>query len=139
MNVKAGYSTPMLHVNDIRQSIAFYNLLGFETIDVDPGWARIHCEGGALMFLQAEEPHTGPTHDRFLLYLYTPDLPALREQLVASGMNVPPIKYPDYMPSGELTIKDPDGYTVLIGHWSDTEHAEWERQLREKRAVGIIP
>ena len=32
MNVKAGYSTPMLHVADIENSIRFYELLGFTTI-----------------------------------------------------------------------------------------------------------
>jgi hypothetical protein len=59
---KAGYYTPLLHVNSIEESMRFYDLLGFETIDQMGelgrlGWARMHCEGGALMFLRAEEPH----------------------------------------------------------------------------------
>jgi hypothetical protein len=30
MTVKAGYSTPMLHVADVARSLRFYALLGFE-------------------------------------------------------------------------------------------------------------
>ena len=35
MSIKAGYSTPMLHVGEVERSIRFYELLGFETIDTD--------------------------------------------------------------------------------------------------------
>ena len=59
VNVKAGWLTPLLHAADIETSIRFYELPGFTTIDTDRGkpvgWARLHCEGGALMFLRAEE------------------------------------------------------------------------------------
>jgi len=59
VSVKAGWLTPLLHAADIETSIRFYELLGFTTIDTDRatpvGWARLHCEGGALMFLRAEE------------------------------------------------------------------------------------
>jgi catechol 2,3-dioxygenase-like lactoylglutathione lyase family enzyme len=142
MPPKAGYSTPLLHVADIARSLRFYELLGFETIDTegDPsclGWARMHCEGGALMFLAAEEDHgardSGHGPDRILFYLYTPDLPGLREHLVAQGVEVSPIKYPDYMRSGEVMLKDPDGYVVLVGHWGKPEHEAWERRLAEKK------
>jgi hypothetical protein len=44
----------------------FYPLLGFELIDQMGesdrlGWARMHCEDGALMFLRAEEIHPPTT------------------------------------------------------------------------------
>jgi hypothetical protein len=97
VSVKAGWLTPLLHVADIETSIRFYELLGFETIDTDRatpiGWARLHCEGGALMFLRAEEAFKvlGPP---VLFYMYTPDLPALRERLLASGIEVPPFDIP---------------------------------------------
>jgi catechol 2,3-dioxygenase-like lactoylglutathione lyase family enzyme len=146
MTVKAGYSTPMLHVADVERSLRFYSLLGFETIDVERGggvigWARAHCEGGALMFLRAEEPHVEPgaAHDRILFYLYTPDLPALHAQLAAAGVEVGSIDHPEHMPSGEICLRDPDGYVVLVGHWSDGEHEAWLRRVEEKRAAGLIP
>lgn len=58
MSVKVGYSNPLLHMAEIESSIRFYELLGFTTVDTDRGkplgWARLHCEGGAVMFLRAE-------------------------------------------------------------------------------------
>ena len=132
MSAKAGYSTPMLHVVEIERSIRFYELLGFTTVDTDRakplGWARLHCEGGAVMFLRAEEPVDGSAQ-AVLLYMYTPDLTGLREQLLASGVKVPPIRYPEYMPSGEIRFADPDGYTVLVAHWGKPEHEAWEKRI----------
>ncbi|MGH9774845.1 MAG: VOC family protein [Candidatus Acidiferrales bacterium] len=134
MSVKAGYSTPMLHVAEIEKSIQFYELLGFETIDTDRctpiGWARMHCDGGALMFLRAEEP-VDPGHP-VMLCMYTPDLAALREQLFASGLKVPPIKYPEYMRSGEMTLHDPDGNIVFVNHWGKAEQEAWEKRIGRK-------
>jgi catechol 2,3-dioxygenase-like lactoylglutathione lyase family enzyme len=142
MTAKAGYSTPILHAADISRSMQFYRLLGFETVDTDGedgnlGWARMHCEGGALMFLAAEEP-AGPAHPSVMLYLYTPDLPALREHLLANGVEVPPIGKPPYMPSGEICLRDPDGNTVLVGHWGEKEHQEWLERISEKKQAGRL-
>src|SRR2546430_5333613 len=79
---KAGYFTPLLHVMDVRRSIRFYELLGFELIDTEgapecPSWARMHCEGGAVMFLLAEEPFD-PTKHAVLTAMYTPDRKSTR-------------------------------------------------------------
>lgn len=135
MSVKAGYSTPLLHVAEIERSIRFYELFGFATVDTDRakplGWARLHCEGGAVMFLRAEEPVNAPAQ-AVLLYLYTPDLIGLREHLLASGVKVPAIHYPDYMRSGEIHVKDPDGYNILVGHWGKSEHEAWEKRIGAK-------
>ncbi|MGN6186159.1 MAG: VOC family protein [Thermoanaerobaculia bacterium] len=143
MTVSAGYLTVMLDVRDIARSLDFYKLLGFEIIDVDRDgerivWARMHCKSGAVMFLPADEEE-GERRDRQRMYLYTPDLPALREQLIAAGVDVGRINYPPYMPSGELCVADLDGNAIFIGHWSDIEDEAWERRLQEKRAAGLIP
>jgi catechol 2,3-dioxygenase-like lactoylglutathione lyase family enzyme len=142
MPATAGWCTPLLHVADVRRSIQFYEMLGFELIDDDgcepPGWARIHCQGGALMFLGPED--AGETfaprkfHDRFLLTMYTPDLPALRTQLIARGVEVSEIKRPAYMPSGEVYFHDPDDYLIQLCHWSKAEDERWEQHLAERRA-----
>lgn len=135
MSVKAGYSTPLLHAAEIESSIKFYELLGFEVIDTDRcvpiGWARIHCEGGAIMFLRAEEPMDSSPKG-VMLYMYTSDLPVLREQLLAAGTKAPEISYPGYMPSGELYLRDPDGYPVLIAHWGKAEQEAWEKRIGRK-------
>ncbi len=140
---KAAYSTPMLHVADVARSIRFYQLLGFELIDTEgapecPGWARMHCEGGAVMFLLAEE-RVDPSAQGVLLAMYTPDLPALREHLVGNGVQAPAITYPAYMPSGQITLRDPDGYVIGINHWRDAEHAAWLKSLEEKKKSGVLP
>src|SRR5215831_2151162 len=50
-----------------------------------------------------------------LFYLYSPNLPALREHLLANGVNVSSIAHPQYMPKGGVRVEDPDGYVLLIG------------------------
>jgi catechol 2,3-dioxygenase-like lactoylglutathione lyase family enzyme len=134
MSVKAGYSTPMLHVAEIERSIRFYELLGFTTIDTDRcvpiGWARLHCDdGSAVMFLRAEHPIVSSAQ-AFMFYMYTPDLTGLREQLLANGVKVPAIGYPEYMPSGKINIADPDGYKIEIGHWGRAEQEVWEKRIK---------
>lgn len=132
MSAKAGYSTPMFHVAEIEKSIRFYELLGFKTIDTDRakplGWARLHCDGGAIMFLRAEEP-MNLQHYPVMLCMYSPDLAGLRAQLLASGIDAPQIRHPEYMPSGELTLADPDGYIVLVAQWGKAEQEAWEKRI----------
>ena len=121
----------MLMVDDVERSIRFYARLGFELIDREgDSWVRMHCEGGALMFMRATPTAT----DRrcVLFYMYSEDLAALRQELIVGGVNVPPIEYPEHMPSGEVTFEDPDGYAIGIGHWSDNEHQAWLKRLDEK-------
>ena len=144
--MKAGWSTPMLHVGSVERSIAFYRLLGFDLVDVEGpqgclGWARMRTDdGSAIMFLLAEEGvRVDPEKQGILLALYTPDLPALRAQLITAGVHSPKIEHPPWMPSGHLFLRDPDGYGVGINHWSDTEHDAWLQDLEKKRAAGRIP
>jgi predicted enzyme related to lactoylglutathione lyase len=135
MPPKASYSTPMFHVADIETSIRFYELLGFTTMDTDRcqplGWARLHCDGGAVMFLRAEDP-VAASAQSVILVMYTPDLTGMREHLLASGVKVPPIRYPEYMPSGEINIADPDGYCIGVCHWGKSEQEAWEKRIGAK-------
>ena len=132
MTVRAGWYTPMLPVREIERSIPFYEKLGFELIDTDRceplGWVRMHCQGGAVMLLRSEDP-VSPNVQAVLFYMYAPDLPALREQLVANGITVSEIQYPDHGPSGEVYLKDPDGYQLGIVHWGEKEHTEWLKRV----------
>ena len=135
MPPKATFSTPLLHVAEIERSIPFYERLGFVTIDTDRaqplGWARLHCEGGAVMFLRAEH-RVDASAQAVLLYMYTPDLPGLRQHLLAGGVPVPPIRYPEYMLSGEISLADPDGYVIVVGHWGKSEQEAWEKRIGAK-------
>lgn len=147
MPAKAGWSTPMLHAADVERSIRFYRRLGFELIDVGGedggpiGWARMGtADGSAIMFLRGEAEHpVQPELQGIMLVLYTAELPALREQLVAAGESPTEIDRPPYMPSGTFMLKDPDGYRVSINQWSKTEDEAWLKSLERKRAAGILP
>jgi len=134
----------MLHVADVARSIRFYELLGFELIDTegDPscfGWARLHCEGGAIMLFLAEDEHpVDPRTQSQPAFMYTPDLPGLREHLLAHGVKVSKINHPPYMMSGEVRVEDPDGYVIFIGHWGDAEHSAWLQRIEEKKRAGTL-
>ena len=136
MSAKAGWATPMFHVKSIEDSLNFYELLGFKTIDTDKcgdeplGWARMHCEGGAIMFLRAEDDVViDPGKQGVMLVMYTPDLPALREKLLANNVRVSAIERPPYMPSGRVCLRDPDGYFISVNHWGDKEHTAWLKRI----------
>lgn len=133
---KAGYSTPMLIVRSIEDSIRFYSALGFETIATEGTnpflWARLECEGGALMFVRNEEPVSAPLIGT-RLYLYTPDLKALRTHLAAKGIETTEPEFPHYMRKGESRVLDPDGNLIFLGHWGKEEHEAWVKELEAKR------
>jgi hypothetical protein len=139
MPVKAGYPSPLLHASSIEDSVSFYERLGFEMMDNDRlnplGWARMHCVGGAIMLLRTE--HSADFAEPNLLYLYTEDLTALRRQLMAEGIDVAPIKYPPYMPSGEITLRDPDGTQIFIGHWGKKENDAWIQRIGRSPKVEL--
>jgi Glyoxalase/Bleomycin resistance protein/Dioxygenase superfamily len=111
---------PMAHSADVQCSVDFYKLLGMElrgslkTSSGDLQWAHVACERAELMFARATEAAV-PSQQAVLFYLYSPNLVALREQLISAGVRVSAITYPDYMPKGEVRVEDPDGYTLLIG------------------------
>lgn len=111
---------PMARSGDVQRSVDFYKLLGLElrgqlkTRSGDLQWAHVSCEQADLMFSRASEPIVRGQQS-VLFYLYSPNLIALREHLIAAGVRVSPTTYPDYMPKGEIQIEDPDGYILLIG------------------------
>jgi catechol 2,3-dioxygenase-like lactoylglutathione lyase family enzyme len=111
---------PMAFAADVQRSVDFYKLLGMEvrgSLRNPAGelkWVHLACEQADLMFSCASDPVI-PSQQAVLFYLYSPDLIALREHLVASGVKVSAISYPDYMPKGEIRVEDPDGYCLLIG------------------------
>jgi catechol 2,3-dioxygenase-like lactoylglutathione lyase family enzyme len=137
----------MLHVAEVERSIRFYRLLGFELVDVEGekgcplGWARMSTtDGSAIMLLLGEDEHAvKPNEQGIMLVLYTPELPAVREQLVAAGERPTEIERPPWMPSGHIMVRDPDGYAVGVNQWGDNEHNAWLEQLARKRADKIVP
>ena len=139
---KAGWFTPMLLAASIERSIEFYRKLGFELIDTEGGeagcpigWARMHCQGGAVMFLLANEPDNPPNPEKttVMFTLYAADLAEMRRDLIAQNVECPAISYPEYMPSGSMQVRDPDGYRIDIVHWGEEEHAAWLKKIGRER------
>ena len=111
---------PMAHVADVQRSVDFYKLLGMEvrgSLRNPAGylqWVHLNSSQADLMITRASEPVIAG-QQAVLFYLYSPDLVALRDHLLARGVKVSAITYPEYMPKGEIRVEDPDGYVLLIG------------------------
>jgi hypothetical protein len=111
---------PMAFAADPQRSVDFYKLLGMEirgslrNSSGDLQWVHLTCAQADLMFSRASHPVIA-SQQAVLFYLYSTDLISLRNHLLASGVEVSPITYPDYMPKGEFRVYDPDGYCLLIG------------------------
>jgi catechol 2,3-dioxygenase-like lactoylglutathione lyase family enzyme len=120
MTAKVTGLIPMAHVAAVERAVDFYQKLGMEirgSLRNPSGtlqWVHLNCGQADLMLTRASEAVI-PSQQAVLFYLYSPDLIALREHLLASGVKVSPITYPEYMPKGEIRVEDPDGYVLLIG------------------------
>jgi len=110
----------MAHVADVQRAVDFYKLLGMElrgslkNSSGDLQWVHLASEQADLMLTRASEPVVA-SQQAVLFYLYSPNLVALREHLIAVGVRASLITHPAYMPKGEIRIDDPDGYCLLIG------------------------
>jgi predicted enzyme related to lactoylglutathione lyase len=122
---------PMLHVADIARAAAFYAVLGFEMTEThrEPGcepdrddetvWAWLENPGGAtLMLVRADSP-IDDTAQGVLFYLYCDDVAAMRDHVLAAGVDAGPLVYPFYRPKGEFRVTDPDGYVSMVTHEGD--------------------
>lgn len=111
---------PLAHAADVQRAVDFYKLLGMEvhgSLRNPAGglqWVHLSCGQADVMFARASESVI-PSQQAVLFYLYSPDLVALRDHLLANAVTVSPITYPEYMPKGEIRVEDPDGYVLLIG------------------------
>jgi predicted enzyme related to lactoylglutathione lyase len=111
----------LLNVADIDHSISFYQKLGFEVgnepLKNDQGvktfvW-MYHSSAAQIMLTRTSEPlDPGPRHMMF--YLYTTDMPAYREQLIARGVAVGKVTHPFWTPNGEFQVDDPDGWVWIV-------------------------
>jgi hypothetical protein len=112
----------MAHVKSVPTSIVFYRRLGFEVENTftppeqkEPSWANLSSDRARLMLARADEPVI-PSQQAVLFYSYCDDVPALREYLIAEGIEAGPIQYPFFAPRGEFRIQDPDGYVIMVTH-----------------------
>ncbi|HEX7708853.1 MAG TPA: VOC family protein [Thermoanaerobaculia bacterium] len=119
----------MIHVADVEDSAKFYRLLGFDIGNFVPPegamhWAWLYApsapdwkRGPNLMLTRSTRAIDAGAQD-VLFYLYASDLEALRNDLLAAGIEASAISYPEYLPKGEFRVQDPDGYTLMIAQSS---------------------
>lgn len=114
-----------LGVVDVARSIAFYEKLGFETIEVIPAdgpfsWAELSFHGSRLMLQEIGEladelagiarKLTKPSHAIVLRVGSVGDAEALHGRLEAGQTDLHRTNYG----TAEFSIVDPDGYVLLI-------------------------
>lgn len=112
---------PFAHVEDIERSIRFYEQLGFKVSNADgePGkrrWVWLTNGRAHVMLARTARP-LNPDAQDILFYVYAPDVVEYRNQLMARGIKVGPLKHPEHLPKGEFRIDDPDGYCLMVGQW----------------------
>ena len=117
----------MVRVRNVERSVEFYRRLGFAVGNYVPrvencpmAWAWLYqpqasnWKTGANLMLTVGQEDISPGSHSVLFYLYAADLVALRSELLAQGVEVGGICYPEYLPEGEFRTSDPDGYTLMI-------------------------
>lgn len=109
---------PFVRVVDVERSVAFYRHLGFSVQEVARyrdrlSWASLQSGAAEIMF-EGTNPPIDPDRQRVLFYLYSEDLAALRDQLIAAGIDAGPIEDGSPGPAEEMRVTDPDGYVLMI-------------------------
>lgn len=78
-----------------------------------PVWAALQSDGAELMVTRDGDP-IDPAGQGILFYLYSPDLAALRNQLIANSVEAEEIEDGTPGPREEMTVIDPDGYVLRV-------------------------
>jgi hypothetical protein len=109
---------PFVQVVDVGRSIGFYKLLGFEVTDTymhdgELDFAALESGSARTMLVRAAGP-IDPRQQRARFYLYVEDLEALRSHLVDNGVGAGPIVDGTPGPKREMTVRDPDGYCLMV-------------------------
>jgi catechol 2,3-dioxygenase-like lactoylglutathione lyase family enzyme len=109
---------PFVRVVDVERSVAFYRHLGFSVQEVARyrdrlSWASLQSEAAEIM-LEGTHGPSDPDRQRVLFYLYSRDLGALRDQLLAAGIEAGQIEDGSPGPREEMRVTDPDGYVLMI-------------------------
>ena len=99
-----------IYVSDLKQSIRFYQNIGFELKFVDGNaWAEFHLGETAFALLQrpAEKGAVQPAKTRIMFEVN--DIEKIRQQLISLGVNlIGGVREESY--GKLLTFEDPDGH-----------------------------
>lgn len=123
---------PLIQVFDMPRSLAFYRQLGFQVADASPEvetpegrfshWMWLRLGAASLMLNTAYDSGERPPrpdqarmagHGDTALFVMVEDVAAMRAQLIAAGVDAPPIVHPGYG-LARMTLTDPDGYELVF-------------------------
>ena len=121
--------TAYAHVTDVQRSIDFYRHLGLEMRNSHEHdgrlvWAFVTSpaedpeDAGARLMLALADGPVDASQQAVLFYCWSPDVRALRDELLSAGIAADELEHPFYMPAGEFRVIDPDGYVLLVGQLS---------------------
>jgi uncharacterized glyoxalase superfamily protein PhnB len=110
--------TPMLHVPDVRASIAWYEAIGFKAIDTgdddgDTVWAELAFGEGRVM-LSAGGVAGSRTRRDADLYLYVDDVDA-RHAGLPVDVEVVEAPHDTFYGMREFIVRDRDGFWLTFG------------------------
>jgi catechol 2,3-dioxygenase-like lactoylglutathione lyase family enzyme len=109
---------PFIQVADVKRSIEFYELLGFALTDTYLHEGKLDFaalqSGSARTMLVRAAGSVDPRQQKIRFYLYTEDLDSLRSHLGERGVAAGPIVDGTPGPRREMTVRDPDGYCLMI-------------------------
>lgn len=106
---------PMLPVEDIAASIAFYQKLGFvvEQRRDDWGWAMLRFDDCRIMVDRSINRRPAEA-SQSVLYLYPENVVVLHQKARSCGLRVPELDFTMYGLI-EFRLADPDGNRLWIG------------------------
>ena len=110
---------PYARVANVQRSVDFYRKLGFEIANshpsgsAEPIWVWLNAGGANLMLHHSDDPFVA-SQQAIFFYLYVEDVAGFRNTVIAAGIDAGPLTHPFYLPLGEFSVYDPDGYMVMI-------------------------
>jgi catechol 2,3-dioxygenase-like lactoylglutathione lyase family enzyme len=114
---------PFILVADVERSIGFYEALGFRVIKRYGPHGRLEFAGleatsaAKVMLARVDEVPEWDPDAEFPghLCLYTADIDALRERLLAAGLDADEIEQgPGPGPNRQMCVRDPDGHGHMV-------------------------
>lgn len=139
---------PFIHVSDVARSIRFWKALGFRVVKrYEPNgrleFAGLESTAAAKVMLARVDRPSEREEDRpssGFLYLYTPDLDALRKRLLAQGIDAGEITDgPGPGPNREMCVRDPDGHGHMVAElWRGSIAGRSEPSLAVSRVLAVL-
>jgi uncharacterized glyoxalase superfamily protein PhnB len=111
--------TPMIHVADVRATVAWYASIGFRVLGTgDDGsemvWAEVAFGSGRVMFNAGGGPGS-PRRREVDLYVHVEGIDALHRTLVGRGVEVIEAPHDTFYGMHEVIVRDVNGFWITFG------------------------